>query len=532
VEELLVQVLSQIRSAWRFRWYGAAVAWFIALAGWMGLALVPDVYEGTATVYVDTSSILRPLLKTSIVPTDFVTQLQYVRQAVLGHEYLERVATANGLDQDLDTPKAKEKMLNRLRNSVRIDAASTSDAVDRTNTSSMLKITYRNETSATAVGVVRDLLNHLIEDTQSASRENTDAASTFLDERIREYENRLQQAEQSLADFQRKNAGRLPGSEGGYFERIQREREALDKTDREIRLAQSRRFQLEQQLNGETPVTIATSVAATEPAPNSIDARIRDSRAQLDKLLLVYTEQHPDIVALRATLDRLEKQRSDQLRALGIANPDQQITGLGANPVYQAVQIALNQVQVDIATLQADADDRRRRLKEYQGLVEDVPQVEAELQRLNRDYDDIRKQYQALVQSRETQMLSRKAAEADQVEFRVINPPTAGFGPVAPKRLLLIPGVLAAALGLGGALCFLLAQTKPVFSSARALTEISGLPVLGAVSRVLVSGQARRQQFFALVNFSAAIAGLVLVFGVVVSLEVAGYGLRTILVGA
>jgi hypothetical protein len=98
--------------------------------------------------------------------------------------------------------------------------------------------------------------------------------------------------------------------------------------------------------------------------------------------------------------------------------------------------------------------------------------------------------------------------------------------------LLLIPGVLAAALGLGGALCFLLAQTKPVFSSARALTEISGLPVLGAVSRVLVSGQARRQQFFALVNFSAAIAGLVLVFGVVVSLEVAGYGLRTILVGA
>jgi polysaccharide chain length determinant protein (PEP-CTERM system associated) len=498
----------------------------------LGLALLPDVYEATATVYVDTSSILRPLLKTSIVPTDVTTRLQYVRQAVLGREYLERVASANGLDADIVTPKAKEKMLNKLRNSVRIDAAATSDAISRENSSSVLKISYRNETSATAVGVVRDLLNHLIEDTLKANQENTDAASNFLDERIREYENRLQQAEQSLAEFQRKNAGRLPGSQGGYFERIQREREALDKSERDIRLAQSRRAQLEQQLNGETPVTLSTSVAAAEPAPNSIDARIRDSRAQLDKLLLVYTEQHPDIVALRATLERLEKQRADQLRALGIANPDQQISSLGANPVYQAVQIALNQAQVELATLQADADDRKRHLKELQTAVDDVPEVEAELQRLNRDYDDIRKQYQQLVQSRETQMLSRKAAEADQVEFRVINPPTAGFGPVAPKRLLLIPAVLAAALGVGGGLCFLLAQIKPVFSSSRALSEASGLPVLGAVSRVLVSADARRRQRFTLLNFSVAIAGLVLAFGGVVLLEVAGYGLRTILVGA
>ena len=532
MDELLTEVLSHVRSAWRFRWYGAAVAWFVALAGWLGLALFPDVYEATATVYVDTSSILRPLLTTSIVPTDVTTRLQYVRQAVLGREYLERVAASNGLDLDAITPRDKEKMLNKLRKSLTIDAASTSDAISRDNSSSMLKISYRNEKSKTAVGVVRDLLNHLIEDTLSANRENTDAASNFLDERIREYENRLQQAEQSLAEFQRKNAGRLPGSEGGYFERIQREREALEKTDRDVRLAQSRRAQLEQQLRGEAPVTIATTVAAAEPAPNSIDARIRDSRAQLDKLLLVYTEQHPDIVALRATLERLEKQRADQLRALGIANPDQQISGLGSNPVYQAVQIALNQVQVEIATLQADSDDRKRRLKELQSVIDDVPEVEAELQRLNRDYDDIRKQYQQLVQSRETQMLSRKAAEADQVEFRVINPPTAGFGPVAPKRLLLIPGVLVAALGAGAGLCFLLAQIKPVFSSARALSEVSGLPVLGAVSRILVSSEARRSQRFALVNFSVVIAGLVLAFGAVVLLEVAGNGLRTILVGA
>lgn len=527
MQGLIAEVLSQVRSAWRFRWHGVAVAWCVALAGWTVVALLPDVYEANTRVYVDTSSMLRPLLSDSIVPTDVTTRLQYVRQALLGRDYLLRIASDNGLDADASTPAARERLLQRLRESVSISAVAARDDVSRENSNAIFTISFRHEKPDTAVGVVRDLLNVLVEDTLSANRTHTDTVERFLEDRIREYENRLQQAEQALAEFQRKNAGRLPGSEGSYFERMQRIRESLDQINRQMRLAESRRDQLRQQLLGETPVL--ENVELQEPPPNSIDARIRDYRAQLERMLLDYTERHPDVVALRETLARLEEQRAEQLRALGVDDASRQLSSLGSNPVYQALQIALNEVEVEIATLKADAAEQERRLAELQALVDEVPGVEAELQRLNRDYDDIRRQYQLLVQSRETQMLSRKASEADQVEFLVLDPPSAGIEPVAPARLKLLAVVLVGALAAGGALCYGLAQIKPVFNNARTLSEVAGVPVLGVVSRVSLNAAARRRQVLELLSFSTAVCALLIVFGGAVLVEIVGPGLRAAL---
>lgn len=522
MDELLIGVLSQVRSAWRFRWYGAALAWLVAVAGWTGVGLLPDIYEASTRVYVDTSSMLRPLLSGNIVPTDVTTRLQFVRQALLGREYLERIASGNGLEAA--SQQDQEQVLARLRAEIRIEAASARDEVNRDDSSSIFTIRYRHESPETAVGVVTDLLRFLVEDTLRANKEGTDSVERFLDERIVEYENRLQRAEQALAEFQRKNSGRLPGSQGSYFERMQREREALTQTERQIRLAQSRRSQLEQQLSGEAPIDVAGDAAPRELPADSIDARIQAHRAELDRLLLSYTERHPDVVAVRETLARLEAQRAEQLRTLGIEDPDQQISGLRSSPVYQALQIALNDAKVEIATLQADAEDRARRLSELQALIDEVPEVEAELQRLNRDYDDIRRQYQLLIQSRETQILSRKASEADQVEFRVLNPPSAGFEPVEPRRLILMTGVLGAAFAAGGGLCYLFAQLNPVFGSRRALKEATGVPVLGVVNRVLVGIEKRRRRNAVLVFF-AAMVGLLLVFGAVVLLQARALGI-------
>jgi polysaccharide chain length determinant protein (PEP-CTERM system associated) len=248
--------------------------------------------------------------------------------------------------------------------------------------------------------------------------------------------------------------------------------------------------------------------------------------------LLEYTDRHPDVIAVREALTRLEGQRSEQLRALGVANPDQELSTLGANPVYQAVQIALNEAEIEVATLTADASDRQRTLNELQALINEVPEVEAELAKLNRDYDVIREQYESLIQSRETQTLSRKASDSDQVDFRVLNPPQAGYAPVAPPRLLLLAAALVGALGAGGGLCYLIAQLRPVFNNSRALREASGLPVFGVVGRVMIDAAVRRRKRLELLSFSATMAGLVFVFGMVVYAEVFGSGLKALLLGA
>ncbi len=192
----------------------------------------------------------------------------------------------------------------------------------------------------------------------------------------------------------------------------------------------------------------------------------------------------------------------------------------------------MNEVEVEIANLEADARDREQRLNELQALIDEVPGVEAELARLNRDYTVIKDQYQALIKSRETQQLSQHAADSDQVEFRVLNPPRAALNPVAPQRLLLLMGVLGAALAAGAGLSYALAQLRPVFASASALRTISGFPVIGSVSRVLVDPRLVLRQRLAMAFFSAAIASLVLVVGGVALYELVGPGIHSLVGGA
>lgn len=530
MDSLVRQVIEELRSAWRFRWYAVAVAWSIGLVGLGAVAWLPDIYQASARVYVDADSELRPLLSGRIVAPDVATHLAYVRQALLSRDYLRRVADENGLDSAALSMQEREKNLQRLAETIVIDV-SPADRGAGSGVSNIFTISFRDRYPEVAVGVVSTLLDSLIEDTLGANRDGADMAERFLDDRIAEYEARLERAELARAEFQRANSHRLPGTEGNYFERIQREQESVEKTRRDLRLAQSRRDRLEQQISREAPVTLEDPALAREPAPSSIDARIRDHRAELDRLLLQYTERHPEVIAIGESLARLEAQRAEQLKALGVANSDQQISALGTNPVYQAVQIAINEVDVEIATLEADLRDRERRLDDLRALIDEMPGVEAELARLNRDYDVIYDQYQAVIKSRETQQLSKQASATDQVEFRVLNPPRADSEPVAPKRLLLLAGVLFAALAGGAATSYVLAQMRPVVSSARSLRELSGLPVVGTVSGFMDQLRARNRRA-AILSFSASTAGLVLLIGGVAIFELVGPGIHSLLGGA
>jgi uncharacterized protein involved in exopolysaccharide biosynthesis len=62
MDELLQQIISRLRGMWHRRWMGLAVAWIIGIVA-VGIALrIPEKYEASARVYVDTQSLLRPLM--------------------------------------------------------------------------------------------------------------------------------------------------------------------------------------------------------------------------------------------------------------------------------------------------------------------------------------------------------------------------------------------------------------------------------------------------------------------------------------
>jgi polysaccharide chain length determinant protein (PEP-CTERM system associated) len=449
--------------------------------------------------------------------------LSYVYEALLGQQQLEQVADETGLNALAVTAEDRERVLRGLRSDIRIDSQVDPAAMRRENADSIYTIRYRHVDRDTTSAVVTALLTAFVENTLSANQRGSDTAELFLDARIEEYETRLRTAEEALADFKKLNADRLPGTEGSYFDRIRIEQEALREATKALRLAESRREQLLAQLNSESPVVPSAAGIEIEPPPNSIDGRIASHRADLDRLLLAYTDRHPEVVAVRDALQRLEAQRAEQLRALGMSNTDLELSKLDSNPVFQAVQIALNETAVEIAALDADVRERTQNLEALRALVDDVPEVEAELARLNRDYNVVYDQYQAVVESRETQDLTRKAYETDQVEFRVIDPPIAGLEPVAPDRLLMLALVLGAGFGAAAGVSYVIARLKPVFADVKSLSAATGLPVLGCVQQVLGSGQGRRR--LAVAAFICAMAGLPVLCAIAVSIEIMGPGL-------
>ena len=120
------------------------------------------------------------------------------------------------------------------------------------------------------------------------------------------------------------------------------------------------------------------------------------------------------------------------------------------------------------------------------------PEVAAEAQRINRDYDVLKQQYDKLLQDREELRLRGQVeTERNAVKFEVVDPPTTPRSPVAPNRPLLLFGVLVIGLGAGVGAAFGLGQLRSTFATTAKLEHAIGLPVLGAISQTLDRSRTR-----------------------------------------
>lgn len=226
-----------------------------------------------------------------------------------------------------------------------------------------------------------------------------------------------------------------------------------------------------------------------------VDPRLEAQRKLLDELLRRYTDLHPDVVATKRLIVRLEDERQRELdakRATAESRPVKQSVAL--NPVMQQVRLAMAEADGSVAALRVRVADTQGRLGQMRASASRVPQVEAELTQLNRDYDVIRRAYETMVARREKASLSEDVDATRPAQFRVIDPPRTTPQPVFPNRLALAPVVLLLALVAGLGTAFLLVQLRPTYSNARALRFATQRIVLGSVSMMIDAGMLRRKR--------------------------------------
>jgi polysaccharide chain length determinant protein (PEP-CTERM system associated) len=499
---MIEQARDEVRGAWRFRWWALAIAWVIGLVGWSVVMLLPDVYEARATVFVDTRTALRPVLQGLAVEQDVDAELNFVRQSLLGAPQLDKIARdVHLLSPQIGDARMRVAVLDALRNGISITVSSASTREGDRDAGSIYGIIYQDRNRARSLKVVEALLNTLIVDTLGGKRQGSQDAQKFLETQISDYETRLRAAEDKLAEFKKQNVGAMPTEQGGYFARLQTEMDAVKAAQTTLSVAMTRRAELERQLRGENAVTVGSTVTSPTGGHGRTSAgdtlsRIHETQARLDELLLNFTDKHPDVIAARETLAELNSRRAAEVESLRRGDPDALAnSGAAPNPVYQSIQLSLNQADVEIATLRRQLGDHQSRVAELRRALDTMPKVEAQYAQLNRDYDVNKTQYTALLTQLEKAKLGQEADTNGSVRFEIVEPPNAEYRPVSPPRSALVLAVLGLALAGGAGLAYLLHRMQPVFWSVRRLAEDTGATVFGAVSAAFPKKLARRSRW-------------------------------------
>jgi|SRR5215469_15888400 len=510
---------------WRYRWWAVSVAAGAALLGWLVIFALPDRYEASAEVLVDSRTALAPALQGLAVEQDVGVQLNYVRESLLSEQQLRKTALEAGvIPPGMSDPVSQEKLLNSVRKRVELIV----QAPDQNSSGTTYQIFYQDADRVRALKVVSNLLDTFVNETLGGKRRSSDNAQQFLESQVQDYEKRLRASEDRLAEFKSRHLGLMPNEQGGYFAQLQKETDAVETARTKLLEAESRRAALENELHGDAAISSTAGAAmlgakgAGVASGTDTVSRIAQTQAHLDELLLNDTEQHPDVIATRKVLEELKQRRAAEIESLRNGDANAAATsGASANPVYQSIQVALSQTKVEISDLRTELGRHEAKARELRQFLGTAPQIEAEYSQLTRDYDVNKAQYTALLSNLEKARVGGRADEAGSVRFEVVQPPLAPVLPVWPRRGVLLACVLLAALLAGGAVAYRLDRMHPVIISPGRLPELTGVPVVG-VFGVAFPQRFRRRARREFWTVSAALACLVAAFFVAVWLSHSG----------
>ena len=512
---LIPLLLEVLRGMWQGRWLGLAAAWLTAVGGTAFVFSKPDRYEATARVYVDTQSLLKPLLHGLTVQLNVDQEVAILSRTLISRPNLEKLVRMSDLDLKVTNTQEREKLLDALSRTVYIKSAAGQN---------LYTIGFTDPNPSQATRVVQSVLSIFVESGLAPKAQDTGQAQRFIEEQIKQYEQRLTEAENRLKEFKLQNLD-LGAAEGGdFFGNITAVGQQLREARSLLGEAEKSRDALKQQITDadERPPSLVGSLADHAPAVTTpeLDTRLAAFNKNLDELLMRYTENHPDVLNSRRVIKEIEAQREEERKRLAEEQEKRRRADASpsspGNPVYPQLKLAMAESEAQVARLRTRVREQEQRLAQLRATARSVPEREAQLAQLNRDYAIQKQNYEALVARRESALMSGEMQAATGVaNFRIIDPPQVSSTPVAPNRKMLILAALLASVLAGLAASYLFSVVHPTFHDGGGLKRVTQRPMLGTVSLIRtaeVLGRARRHAlaFFSGIGALAAAYGAVL----------------------
>ncbi|MBW8784784.1 MAG: chain-length determining protein [Novosphingobium sp.] len=478
-------------SIWQRRWTALAVAWGVCLLGWLIVALVPNGYESRARIFVQLDDPLAEQIGVGV--GDRRRDIDRVRETLTSAVNLEKIVRSTRLGDDVTSPKQLEAAVLALGKNIKV--VSTQDNLFQITAISNRGSLGDAENARLAQDIVAKMIDIFREENLAGSRGEMSQTITFMNQQLSDRQKQLEAAEQQRLAFEAKHPELSQGG-ASLLQRLEASRAELRGIDADLAAAQSALASISGQLAG-TPPTL--TVAGPAGGARGALAQAQADLAAMHSRGL--TDNHPDVIAARNQVAALKAQVA----------ADGNASGGVPNPAYSSLQSIRADREASVQALQTRRAAVQSDLAQITSQQIANPEVAAEAQRISRDYDVLKQQYDKLLQDREQLRLRGQVeSEHNAVKFQVIDPPTTPRAPVAPNRPLLLVGVLVVGLAAGVGAAFGVGQLRSTFATTARLEQALGLPVLGAISQTLTTAgrELRRRKRTWFVAASASLGGL------------------------
>ncbi|GAA0715671.1 XrtA system polysaccharide chain length determinant [Dokdonella soli] len=454
------------------RRHGVTLAILFAIIALVALvigALWAKTYTASTTILAQASDIIQPLMEGRAVPTGNKDRAGLARQVVFGQKVMTELLKTGGWAAQNPSPVAQDKIIEQIKDRTSI----TSPRPD------LIQITYRDTDRKRAFDITERMAALFIQESRATKERESREAFEFIDNQVKDYHKKLTDAEASLLKYRSANADAQPGSATDANARIGALRTEIEQARMSLMEQQSGEGALAAQLSGESQVT------AVQTREGLYRAQLVDLQAQLDRLLLTYTEQYPDVVRTRHQMQDLQRQlaaEGQRKNTQSDASAKNPFDNAQFNPHYQDLRNRLGQARAQTAATRSRMSAAESMLKDEMERSRRIAASEGALAELTRDYEVNRDIYQDLLKRRENARVSMVMDEEQRgLTLRIQDPAVMPQRPSGLRLMHFALGglVLAVAVPLG--LLFARVRFDPRVLSAPQLERLTGITVMATV---------------------------------------------------
>jgi polysaccharide chain length determinant protein (PEP-CTERM system associated) len=452
----------------------------------------PKKYFAATTILVSEDNIIQQLMEGRAVPTSVSDRAVIAREVIFSRKVMNEVLELGGWLDDNPSPAERARRAEAIESRTLIGAP-------REN---LIRIQYWDTDADRAYQVTQRFADRFMSESREAKLTEGREAHEFISEQVKHYHAKLITAEQNLKAFRDTHNDARPGSATDVSARIGELRRQIESARMELLDYQSRDASLAQQV-GQESATLGTVTRAGQ-----FRTRLAELQGELDRLLLDYTDSHPDVVRTRHQIADL-RAALDGSGSLPQRSSREDEDLVLANPLHLELRTRQAEARRYIAGLQARISSTEALLQQELERSHRVADFESDLAELTRDYEVNRDIHQDLLRRREHAQLSMTLDEEGRgLTFRIHEPAVVPARPSGVRFVHFAVGGLVAAAGLPLGLLFLLVRFDPRIRTPNDLERQTGLPVV--VSVPTYRNESDRRGWINQVGAAAALVALTL----------------------